>query len=440
MRKGWVWLLVAACFLLVVVLVGVGLSAVPRPIAPPQRMPDGSLAIPLGFTVGDTKHRWVEGSALQRVLGRILPPSVAAALGAQVHEYTTHDATTPVLWIRYLGSNPNHRYYASRKTVLDSDGCESQQAIGGGSFVTANPSESLEAIPLTPLNRRDPEIRLRFFSYANHGRRQDAEFKLRNPVFSTAPRWTPQPLPTSATDGPLTVTLDEVVTRCDMSKPPRPAGIGQDAWTLFRAHTSENGKRNENWDIADVEFSDATGNAGSSGTSNISVEGGEIRYFMGTTLCPREPAWKIRLEMSRRAGFAPGELWTIRNLPLPAAKERKVIGQQSVLQGVTLKCVDFRGGQAPPEEGGTNFDTPALQFRALGWHPGLRMTLVSVTDDRGRKVHNAGSSASSTGRFWFGLRPLPDARSLTVTVAVSPSRYVEFLTRSSLPAGAAPAR
>ena len=161
---------------------------------------------------------------------------------------------------------------------------------------------------------------------------------------------------------------------------------------------------------------------------------------MRTTLCPREPAWKVRLEMSRRAGFAPGELWTLQNLLVPAATERRVIGQQRVLQGVTLKCVDFRGARAPLDSTATMSGTPSLQVKALGWHPGLRLTLVSVTDQLGRKVESAGSSYDTSGNFGFGLRPAPGARSLTVTLAVSPSRYVEFLVHPSLPVGASPVR
>lgn len=439
MRKGWVWLLVAACFLLVVVLAGIGLSAAPRPLGPTQRLPNGTLVTPLGFTVGDTKHRWIEGTALQRIVARIVPAS-AGAIGAEVHEYTTPNATTPVLWMRYAGGNPGRGYHPTRITSADSDGCDSVQNSGGGTYGNGSSAETLEAIPLTPYNRRDSEIRLRFYTFAHLGWRQDAEFRLPNPLFSTALGWAPRPLPAVATDGPLTVTLDDVITRCDMSDPPRPAQPGEDDWTCFRAHSAENGRRSVNWGISNVEFADAAGNQGSIGAGSSNAADGEIRAFMRSTLCPREPAWKVRLEMSRRAGFAPGELWVLKNVPVPGDKERKAVGQRTVLQGVTLECPAFYGTDVQREAGVILSGMSALHVKAAGWHPGLRMTLVSVTDQQGRKVESRMSSFDGKGAFAFGLHPDPGARSLTVTLAVSPSRYVEFLVHPSLPVGAAPAR
>ncbi len=59
-----------------------------------------------------------------------------------------------------------------------------------------------------------------------------------------------------------------------------------------------------------------------------------------------------------------------------------------------------------------------------------RLDLVRVRDDRGRNVPFDESSyyRDDTDRV-FGLRPAPDAHSLSFTLAVHPSRFVEFLAK-----------
>lgn len=440
MRKGWVWLLVAACFLLVLGLAGLGLSAAPRPVAPPQRLPDGSTLIPLGITAGTTHHRWTDGGPFQATLSWLWPVGVPYPPGLNVHDYNTTAADTPVLWLRRTRGSSANAYNIARVTTRDSDGCLMQQNSTGETFIDGTGNIYLEAIPIPQFNRREPEIHLQLNSFTTQGLlRQDAEFTLRNPLPTQFPTWTAPPLPVTAADGPLTVTLDQLLTRCDNATPPRPATKPGESWTYLGLHAAENGRRSENWTVADVEARDATGNVVMAGSSTSGADRGEIRYLFLGSLCPREPAWKVRVEMSRSGGFAPGELWTLRNLPLPGLKERKAIGKQTTLQGVRVVCSDFKGPQAPATQEISIGNAYSLQVAAENWHKGLRMTLVNATDQRGRKVESAGSSSSGSGAFSYGLRPLPGSKTVTITLAVHPSRYLDFTAHAGLPSAPAKA-
>jgi hypothetical protein len=147
-----------------------------------------------------------------------------------------------------------------------------------------------------------------------------------------------------------------------------------------------------------------------------------------------EPAWKLRVELSRTNDFAPNELLTVPNIPVPEPGEVVPLNQSHEINGVAVHVALLAGLDAElPDPYGWWYRYEGQMKFALSVEKEVddkRLTLVRVRDDRGRPVP---FEESSRYRYYtnrvFGLMPAPDARSLTVTLAVHPSRFVEFLAK-----------
>jgi hypothetical protein len=198
----------------------------------------------------------------------------------------------------------------------------------------------------------------------------------------------------------------------------------------------QTGKAVAPWQVRWLELSDANGNRWRPGDLVSRVEPGpepRLSASMVGALWASEPAWKLRVELSRTNDFATNELLTLPNLAVPEQGEVVQLDQSHEINGVAVD-VDLLAGmdaQLPQpykwyrHEGEMNF---ALSVKKEV--DDKRLDLVRVQDDRGRPVpfDEAYWARDHTNRV-FGLMPAPDARSLTVTLAVHPSRFVEFLAK-----------
>ncbi len=257
-----------------------------------------------------------------------------------------------------------------------------------------------------------------------------------NPARGSYPLWSPEPIPAVRTNGDLVVTL----TAFEAGAPQEDiAGFLGPSWkglpgTRATFAIRQTGKAVAPWQVRSLQLSDATGNRWPSGDLLSRVEPGpepRLSASMLGALWASEPAWKLRVELSRTNDFAPNELLTLPNISLPGPTQ--VVQLDLPLEvSVAGVCDAFIAGPAvrmPP------FYTRELNETQLNIAlsrksetEDKRLDLVRVQDDQGRIVPFDESYFFPylTNRL-FVLMPAPDARSLTVTLAVHPSRFVEFL-------------
>ncbi|HEX9048046.1 MAG TPA: hypothetical protein VF988_13560, partial [Verrucomicrobiae bacterium] len=99
---------------------------------------------------------------------------------------------------------------------------------------------------------------------------------------------------------------------------------------------------------------------------------------------------------------------------------------ETTINGVHLKIfparkfTDRAGGNGSIEGGLVVETKPALD--------GMRLTLVSITDEAGNKIVPMNWGWGGT-EYRFGLRDLSDPKTLNLTLALHKSRFVEFTVK-----------
>jgi len=147
-----------------------------------------------------------------------------------------------------------------------------------------------------------------------------------------------------------------------------------------------------------------------------------IHYRFG--LWPGEAAWRLKVELSRHANFAPDELWTVRDLSLSETNLSHLLTSQTTLQGTVAQLQRL----VPSLEQGS---VHTLFLSVSPHREGFRFTIVEATDDLGRTVSFSGHGGNGINHT-IDFRPAPDAKSLNVTFALHPSRFVEFTVKPEM--------
>jgi hypothetical protein len=298
--------------------------------------------------------------------------------------------------------------------------------------------------------RRAGKMILRVIAWNPNGNGQQVpkgQFVVANPGPRSFPDWQPDPLPNTQSDGDLEVTLTHFDAAASnfffggdasgASNDPRRRGV------QVALHNVQNGNVVTNWQPVRVVTSDATGN----GVPNMSWSTGynddgdtTMTYQWG--LWPDEKAWKLRVEMSRTSGFSSDETWSLANVPVQTGQwqdlwnfgphnnnhklatfaETTLGGRHLTISPVTLMTdMNFGRGQ---KQAAFRVSTDS------GLPDGYRMTLLSATDEHGRKVMQPGwGPSSANGFFVFQLPDIRDAKSVNLTIALHQSRFVEFLVK-----------
>jgi hypothetical protein len=318
-------------------------------------------------------------------------------------------------------------------------------ACAGNSMMISHPlrpGNEMVGVRLDAFPRRTGKFNLRVLELNPQTKRPSVKdgFVIANPARGPFPAWSPNPLPITKADGDLSVTLTRLES--GVKAPRLQSDAAPDDPTsrsmLAAFRIQQGGRATTNWQPVRVETSDATGNH-TAGWCNTHWENGEALAYYQWGLWPDEPAWKLRVELSRTAGFADSELWTVENLPLQAGRMREfgnygrnpgdTAFAQTTLKGVHLKLFPARQfADVPPGA------EPAGGFVIQTDRPldGMRMTLIRVTDERGRPLQIRTLGRSDT-EYRFGLRELGNVRSLKLTLVLHPSRFVEFTARPVKP-------
>jgi hypothetical protein len=312
----------------------------------------------------------------------------------------------------------------------------------------------VQAFTLNAYPRRDSKMILRVGSWGNGGGMKIAkgEFVIPNPGPRSFTEWTPDPIPDTQSDGDLSVTL----TKCQLggrgvmfnsdgnssSKDPMHRGVE------LAFHCEQNGTVATNWHPVSVETSDATGNkTGMSSWSNYQHDTNDdpmITYQWG--LWPNEPAWKLRVEMSRTSGFTDEEMWGVTNVPIHKGSWQNLwnnqgnrfgrmdksqtnsaiaigtIGKYSVSVFPAIQITDQNWGQGHP--GGVRVVVdPEVA-------PGYRLSIV-VSNERGRNLQTWGPNGGGNS-YISQIQDLGSSKSLNLTIAIHKSRYLEYTVKPEI--------
>jgi hypothetical protein len=460
----WVWgaLALVAVVLLFRSAVRMGWSSQP---GWSQRLPDGTLLRLEAVTYG-TKHHFEPGLLHLASLRQRLP---FLPWAPEFDQTTPQDAL--LFWMTRRpaagGRNMGFEWW-TYYTAFDEHGCRfggdgsmtmlstspngsSSSSTGAGGRL-APPSPTEPAVvgygTLQPFPRRGSGMRLRIYGA---GGRPVAEFQVPNPAPGPYPVWNPRPLPQTARDSDLAITLTRFATRL---MPRFIEGtdvpfVGADATFRFVWR----GRPCAFWEASkpEIEVMDATGN---------------VCWLYQCSLCPYESAWKLRARFFRtdRAPFAPAEVWTIRGVPVPAEGAARRLSGTTILQGKQIELLAIAGAGAFTYRNGAPTPHPSPEARAMrgmpsAWlgssstngipttdfssgqpHLALRMaslpedwrlTLWAV-DDRGRRVANQGGGISDDEHF-LSLDIPTGAKRLDLTLALQQARSAEFLIKPPPP-------
>lgn len=297
-------------------------------------------------------------------------------------------------------------------------------------------SEKFQAWRLHAFPRRGRNLTLRFFyaDPAGHWAKA-AEMAVPNPVTGPFPNWKPDRLPITRTNGDLVVSLVEFESGVpqksgddSVSKFWRGLPGTHCAFTLQQA-----GKAVPPWAVRSLQVSDATGNQWSQSdlVSWADSEGSPLLHTsMIGALWASEPAWNLRLELSRTNDFIADELITFSNLPAPKPGESVELHESRFVNEVSVDvaAIGAVDAELPSRyKWLVNKGRMNLAVSALGDMERKRVSLVAVRDDQGRAVpFDDERGLHDRSELVFGFQAEPDARSLSVTFAVHDSRFVVF--------------
>ena len=422
MKKIIIWSLVS------LVIVGIAVDAFLW-LRKPQiiKLTDGTRLTLVGVTYG--KHH-------------VAPKITVAGKTTRGNGGARIDSTnnTVVVWIEAEtkpNQYPNYQLlvYDKANTACVSTYARTQSQIKNG--------VNMQGFTLDAYPRWDSKMILRVLSQGSGGQRIAKEFfVVSNPARGSVAKWTAEPLPDTQSDGDLDVTL----TRLNFGAPGFNFGGGStknndpmNKAVLAAFHTEQKGVTATNWQPIRIETSDAAGNQAQLRSWSNSRENGESVMTYQWGLWPDESPWKLRVEFSKQSGFTDDEVWTVQNVPVNPGSQQdmwnngnqnsrtKPAFAETTLNGIHLKispAVQFTN------QFGGNGDKPG-GFRVQADQPldGMQLKLVKATSDSGRDLQSYSGSSWGGSDRQFQLQNMRNTQTMTVTLALVKSRFVEFTVK-----------
>jgi hypothetical protein len=263
--------------------------------------------------------------------------------------------------------------------------------------------------------RRGRRLKLRF---SEEGASEPAAgLSILNPLFDDYPIWEPEPLPALRRRGPVSVTLLEMRPRVVREG----AGPSDVTYRDLVLDVRENGKPSPNWQPVGLEIEDATGNQVRHDTPAI-ADGDRWRFPYKSLLSERESAWKLKVEVARRARapFPAGHQVTLGPFPAPRRGVVVPLGLDVTIAGERVRLVSLHDGDR-------QWRKPRLELERLSAWEGKRLTVLA-RDERGRDYAGYDWMGGQAVAPWehLQLNLAPEARRLWLTVAIQEGEFFEF--------------
>ena len=438
--KRLLWVFFGCLGLVVLAGIIVAVRKPPPVTSGPLTLPDGAVVRIVGVTYG-TNH--FVGRPLARFVAH-MPAGVQTVfkrlLGSKAVLQSSATTLEPrlIVWLEHATNRPTAQAAAGHVTALLSD---ARGFMSGGDDYLDVWFSGLPSVQFGVFPRRDRVITLNFFYHSpTGGMTRCGSLPFANPLHRGFPQWQPEPLPATRPAGDVAVTLEKVSTGHDQNTGYRSTTgggrvvefgtnrlNGQNC-TVCAIHLHSLTNSNEVWCVANEEVSDATGNkARNTSLGWGSYEDGYFTFEPG--LWPSESAWKLRCEIKRVKGFAPGETFTFRGVPLDRLDVTNRLGWATNVGGVRV-TLDHVFRRAPNTNSSwSSHQVSQVQFSTAGLTHGVHLDLVSAQTDGGTNLE-AGSWSSSGGWRTYSFRKIPfAAKTADFTFAVQRSRWVEFMVR-----------
>jgi hypothetical protein len=279
-------------------------------------------------------------------------------------------------------------------------------------------------------------------NYGQRGQQVSKEqFVVSNPARGSFAKWTPDPLPSTQSDGDLNATLTKLVAGAQSpynrgNGVPRNDPMNKCVQIAF--DVQQKGQSVTNWRPIRVVTSDATGNSIQGWINDFRQNGQESEYFYQEGLWPDEPAWKLRVEVARTSGFSDDEIWAVTNITVgPGTQQdvwnnfgnsdRKTAFAQATVNGIHLKLFPAIQYQDQNNGGGQSVSF-SLKADPDPEAQGMRLTVLKAADDQGRDLESRGSSWGS-GNYQYQYSGVRNLKTLNLTIALHKSRFVEFTVK-----------
>ena len=266
------------------------------PVGQLFKLPDGSVVRLEAVSYG-TIHA-PEATPWQRMLAR-LPVKFTRML--RLNNPAVHKTTAPELIAWFSGGNNSSYEVAVGDT-------ERRNAVKtyNSAYIQPRPGVQFKGFSFRAFPRRERELLMSVSAWGNNGRESLGEWRCPNPAYSSAKPWTAAPLPLSATNGELTLTLTNFFTGADASSDkPKPARRVDEGAAWLAYEVIELGKPTTEFKFLAARIQDATGNDVGQSSWSGSADRGTVSFT--PLLWPGE-AWKLQLTLARRTNFPPQEL------------------------------------------------------------------------------------------------------------------------------------
>lgn len=413
MSRRWIWwtlaLLVVLCGIAALLWLATAKPSVP--VGQLFKLPDGSVVRLEAVSYG-TIHS-PEATPWQRMLAR-LPVKFMRML--RLNNPAVHKTTAPELIAWFSGGNNS-----SFEVVVGDTERRNAVKTYNSAYIQPRPGVQFKGFSFRAFPRRERELLMSVSAWGNNGRESLGEWRCPNPNFSSAKPWTAAPLPLSATNNELTLTLTNFFTGADMSadkpKPARRVDEGA-AWLAYEV--IELGKPTTEFKFLAARMQDATGNDVNQSSWSDDASRGKVSFT--PLLWPGE-AWKLQITLARRTNFAPHELvGPVKLTVITPTNSWDIWKNTNSITRTTW---------------GTNL------FEVIAWNPagrtspdtrlGIRMAALSddtyvdivsaVTETGTNLLRNSWSSTGTTREYGFNAA----AQTLNVTLSLTPRRRFDLL-------------
>jgi hypothetical protein len=429
----------------VLVLLAAWLLTRPRKQVEVWTLPDGSVISLAGVTYGKN-HEIRYDNRWQDYLSPVIPSNLRAKLGARVASHMPASSNAVVIWLWRDNSarNPINPEMPIYLTTVDENGLEGEMQYSGDDNYSLPNGKNLSGWEMRQVPRSAKEIGIRVYVPGTEQLVPITEFKVKNRLKKPPVVWSAEALSATRKTNGVEVTLEKLITGLTKQESGLgPAGENARAFTRAIFSLREDGKPTKQWQVTDVQAVSASGETRGGGSSASRWKGDEQYYNFPGSLWPDEPAWKLKVRVSRTTDYPAEELWTIKDVPVPKDGEVIKLDKQTNLHGAEISLLGISGPKAKlPEDWAVAGVEVNLHARTPIPMSDTQLKLVEVKDDQGRKVEVKGSSSNnSTGgrgatqremNHAFGIKVPEGAKSLEVTFAFSKSRTVEFMVKPEM--------
>jgi hypothetical protein len=408
-------------------------------------LPDGSLLqlISISFTNGPHYYKGKGVTGWREKLAIMLPRPALGLLGwslsggSMTIDGRANGTNLAAFTICQMADKNNFQFFANTHLqVFDDLGNTFDGGAAMGTMGSFGGRNSYRVDGWTPpaFPRRGRTIGFRYFEKINETWQPVAEFVFPNPAVENYPTWTPEAIPATKSDGDLSVTLERLQSGLSKADWARAAASNEVAVTEATFHLTQAGHAANDWRPVSVNISDATGNDWLANAYYVTVKheaDSDSPAFDGA-LWPGEAAWKLRCEFSRVTNFAPEEIFTFSNIPMPGATDVNLLDNSTNIAGTKLQLVAITGESAE-QPGNLKWSTVKkyvnISVRTDPSEWGKRLTLLKITDESGREAEVHRDYDWGGPERVYAFKPLDGAKEVSFTFAYHQSRFVEFLAK-----------